>query len=379
MGTAEELSIEKHWLDRVGPAYDADGEPNFQDASGNLIEGIYTDLPNNVYHSLPAISSSKLKKFAESPAHYYRQYLSDIERARTLTQVRTFDTGSMGHELVLEPEGFHDRYFRLPLMHEIDDVLVTIDDLKTKCEELKLKTSGSKPELIKRLLEVAPKLPIFDAIIAQTLRDNVGAQAYAAAEKFISEAKSRMSIVRAFEDESIKELCDKIPLDGIMWDDAHRIAKSAKDHPYADKLISNGYPELTVIARDPRTGLMLKVKYDWLRFDSIAVDVKTTRSAASSGFAYQCADLRYDIQQEFYKYVGNLAGIPIKIFVFIAIEYADADICEPYELSDDDIEEGYRDLMGYLSKLEDCLKLDDWFGYTRRDRITVLKLPARRR
>ena len=56
----EEDKAYSNWQERALPAYDDEGVENFLDEDGELIEGIYLDMPNDVYHALPALSSSKL-------------------------------------------------------------------------------------------------------------------------------------------------------------------------------------------------------------------------------------------------------------------------------------------------------------------------------
>ena len=75
MNTASVEHIEMEtlscWVDKALPAYDAAGKPNFLDDEGDIVEGIFLDLPNDVYHSLNALSSSAVNKFMESPASYW--------------------------------------------------------------------------------------------------------------------------------------------------------------------------------------------------------------------------------------------------------------------------------------------------------------------
>ena len=84
----------------VMKAYDSSGQPTWLDSNGELIEGIYIGMENEVYHALPAYSSSQIKLFIKkSPAHFYRKYISDIDRTRTVNHVsqRTLDAGTYGH------------------------------------------------------------------------------------------------------------------------------------------------------------------------------------------------------------------------------------------------------------------------------------------
>ncbi|SUI48256.1 Uncharacterised protein [Shewanella putrefaciens] len=126
-----------------------------------------------------------------------------------------------------------------------------------------------------------------------------------------------------------EHLIEQHVIDHIVWDDAFRVERSTRAHPKADWLLSDGYAELTIIARCPTTGLLLKVRFDWLRNDAIGVDLKTTLSTNPTKFGYQVKDLRYDLQQVFYCYVANLAGGPVKHFCFVATEYKDAEALLP--------------------------------------------------
>lgn len=50
--------------------------------------GIYADVENDDYHAIPALSSSKLKKFSNSPALYYREYVAPLNRNKIASSVK---------------------------------------------------------------------------------------------------------------------------------------------------------------------------------------------------------------------------------------------------------------------------------------------------
>lgn len=136
----QETEKPTEWFNTILPAYDDLGNPNFLDSNGDLVEGIYSGVPNSVYHELDAHSSSLIKELAKNtPAHVFRQYFSNEERKRTAAQRNTLDTGTYGHELILEPIGFYDRYFRVPLAIEYPTALHTSAELKDA-----LKAAGQK-------------------------------------------------------------------------------------------------------------------------------------------------------------------------------------------------------------------------------------------
>lgn len=331
------------WVDGIQPAYDENGGKNFLDENGELVAGIYTDLENDVYHSLNALSSSGLKTSKKSMAHYYRNYKSDIERKRTTTMTNTLDTGTLAHELILEPEKFYEHWARDIKPSDFDEstLLVTVDSIKKYLKENSLKVSGSKDELIKRCFDHDPDCNVFG----------------------VKQIKHRL------------ENSGKTIVDAIVWDDAHRIQKSHLNNPMANWIVSEGYAELTMIAKCPETDMWLKVKFDYIREDGIASDVKTSRCANPAKFARQCADLHYDYQQVFYTYVANLCGVTIEAFSFIVIEYAEADICEVMEISERRISKVQSEFMESIMELQEAIETDTWTGYNKKGGVTVIDIP----
>lgn len=369
--SALQLTQEKNWYDNILPAYD-NGNPTYLDGDNNLIEGVYSGLENDVYHSLDAFSSSLIKELVKNtPAHVFRKYMSDISRKRTLQLQRTLDTGTLGHELTLEPEGYKNRYFRVPVAAEYPDALHTAAQLAAKCKEHALKTTGTKADLIARLKEANIAVVIFESLIEELLKSEAGEIAVAIAYTEV-DAKNASSLIRAFDLAEVKKLAKKQPVDGVVWDDAMRILNTFSKHSRAPRLISNGFAELTVIARCPMTGLMLKCKFDYINKLAIASDVKTTRSACPIKFGYQCKELRYDIQEAYYVYVANLANIPVELFAFISIEYLEADICEVFELNKRRKLTAKKEMHEALRVLSECLETNEWHGYSKNGEIMVI-------
>lgn len=376
------LEINSKTAYTITPAYDEKGRPNFKDSAGELIAGIYSGLENEVYHSLDAISSSQIKKYAKSPAHFKRAYIDKINRKRTLKSTeRTLDAGTYAHELVLEPEGFNDRYFRLLNAAEHENSIHLLEDLKAKCAEMGLAVSGSKATLIERIKTQDPTVLIFEVQQEEHILKNAGKKAVEKAKEFMKKSTGRPSLIDSLREDCVTPYLIKTPVDPIVWDDAHRACETVRNHEWADSILQDGHPELSVIAQCPETGLMLKVRFDWLTNAGLPADLKTTRSCNPLMAAYQFADLGYDLQAVFYTHVGRLAGIPCPphVFPFVAVEYLDADICEVFELGDDDWEIATNNYYKHISNLAHSLVHDEWPGYTQRNGSTLLHLPKRGR
>ncbi|MCE2571731.1 PD-(D/E)XK nuclease-like domain-containing protein [Motilimonas eburnea] len=380
----------------ITPAFDNMGRPNFLDANGQPVAGVFADVPNDDYHAIPAVSSSKLKTFAKTPAHYKRAYLDSICRARTNAYKRTMDTGSHGHTLILEPELFYGMYQRDLNPLDYPNAISKVDELKAELKSRGLKTSGLRADLIARLHEAAPEVAIFDVLQKNHRDEFIKSQFDNIIEtdaELLETAKLIGVSTEGKRDEIVEAILAKEPsvniyekcvearcIDPIVWDDAHRILESKKRNPLMELAIKDGMAELTVIAKCKITGMWLKVKFDWLRFDMIAVDVKTSGVTASpDGFARQAANLRYDLQESFYTYVPSLLGIDIKAFAFAVVEYGEADIAEMYELDQRAKYKATKDLYYFLEEMKDCIDNDTWYGYTNPAdglQCTVLSLPA---
>lgn len=383
MGAQLKLITSFDWQDMIQPAYTASGKPNFLDAQGEIVEGIYTDMPNEVYHALDAHSSTGIKTFAKGRHHYFRQYLSDVCRLRTKQQEYTFDAGTFGHMRVLEPENFHGNFMRNPVPEDFPDVelIESIPQLKAALAKNNLPVSGTKAVLVERLYAFDPSLPLFEKMreqlivkfldqrYAKYLRTDAEldemAYFYGIDTSQTREKKIEEILAISPSQPIWEKLINRHVIDHIVWDDAIRVERSTRAHPKADWLLSDGYAELSIIARCPTTGMLLKVRFDWLRYDAIAVDLKTTLTTNPTKFAYQVRDLRYDLQQVFYCYVANLAGVPVKHFCFVATEYKDADNCETFELSSKKIIESTEEMFDLLDEFKEALTSGYWYGHDR--------------
>jgi hypothetical protein len=116
--------------------------------------------------------------------------------------------------------------------------------------------------------------------------------------------------------------------------------------------------EASVYKRCSLTGLMRRARPDlWVPGVAI-VDFKTTTKAGPSEFARQCGQLKYNLQQEFYKSVCEEDN-----FIFVAMEKSFPYLCAPYDLDRVAAMRG-REQMDYaLTLLAQCYESGHWPGY----------------
>lgn len=91
----------------------------------------------------------------------------------------------------------------------------------------------------------------------------------------------------------------------IVSPDQYKIALAVRDavykHPIASKLFTSGWAERSTFAIDPETGELVKCRPDWeAPHLGAIVDLKSTRSPRSAGFAKEVVNLNYDYQPPWY-------------------------------------------------------------------------------
>jgi hypothetical protein len=148
------------------------------------------------------------------------------------------------------------------------------------------------------------------------------------------------------------------------------------------KLFSDGRTEVSAFAKDPDTGLILKMRCDFLTNAEgeagFIVDYKTTQNAAPpseiildefpaySDFGKSALTYKYHMQGAFYRYVLRLNGLNKDHFMIVAQEKE-----PPYEFTIRNINEAWLDkgeelFKSGLKKIAQKALANNWEGYERR-------------
>ena len=220
--------------------------------------GISYELSNAEYHSIDALSSTGVKRILQSPMHYKW----DRENPKPPTPAMAI--GTAVHMAILEPDKF------------LTDVI-------------------SEPE-------DAPKKPT---------------AAQMAAAKPSAAAMASMQ----FWSEFAKHAGDKLVLSAKDYQRVCAMTRAALRHPAVEWLLSEGRAEVSYQWMDAHYNVPCKARFDWLRPDGIAADVKTTLDASPEEFLRAIQTYRYHIQQAWYnsghEHVSNES---LRGFAFIAVE-----------------------------------------------------------
>jgi len=110
----------------------------------------------------------------------------------------------------------------------------------------------------------------------------------------------------------------------ITDEQAERIdamTRAMLNHDEAALYLRGGHSEVTVVWRDPVTGLPCKSRVDkWHRSARCAVDLKGVEDASYEAFARSTTGYRYHVQDRHYCDGFDQAGEPLDHFMFVAIE-----------------------------------------------------------
>lgn len=164
----------------------------------------------------------------------------------------------------------------------------------------------------------------------------------------------------------------------VQYETAMRQAEQVMLIPEIAEHLSHGMPEVSAFGVDEETGIMCRVRPDWvseLGGNSVTLlDVKTYSDASPAEFARQVTRKGYHRQDAMYSDIYSVAaGVDVEDFLFLAVEstypYA-ASVCR---LDMDSANAGFIEYRDALYKYAECAKADYWPGYG--EDITEIRMP----
>ncbi len=298
---------------------------------------------NEQYHSGPGVSKSKLDAIAISPLNYWDQHVNPDREPREYKHC--FAVGDGTHKLVLEPGTFEKTYAVGFDKSAFPNALNTVDDMKQELVKQSLMTSGSKPELARRLVEEAD-FP-------------------------------RDQILMFLEQDHKAAIAGKIEMPAKDYKNMLGMLQAVNRHPWAGGLLAGAeveqsfYVETIERIIDHDTGevierpVLRKCRTDAISANgSTVVDLKTTDDVSLRGFGRTIAQRRYHVQAAWYLDIlrllyGNDAP---KGFAFIAAQKTRPFDVAVHWLDEDTIEIGRQLYRRDLARLLTCEARNEWPG-----------------
>lgn len=353
------LPITDSWKRRAQSAYRADGTPAWLTQNNEPIEGIYLGIPNVDYHAIDAISSTVIKDAS-------KMSLSEVKKKhfgnQPFNQTPAMLKGELVHEACLEPELFENSRFRLVSKSDFPDALDQVKDLKALLKQNAEPISGSKAELIERIVGIGHEDKLLETQLIKAYRNGAGDEATDEVITRMNEGVYK-SIDEGFSDPEIIAKCDKKPVPAKLYDEVIRCQVSVSQHEIAKQLLDYGEPEVSLIAFDEEENRFIKCRFDYLSYDGAGIDVKTASNVSPKGFKKAIRDYRYDIQQVHYTRVAELLNIDIVVFAFIGIDTTNCSDVVVYEINDLSMQKAFADYHKAYCALSDAMRTDVWPGY----------------
>ena len=135
-----------------------------------------------------------------------------------------------------------------------------------------------------------------------------------------------------------------------------------------------GLTELSYFSED-LSGIKAKCRPDWISSDGhTVVDLKTTQDASPKGFQKSIGQFGYHIQSSFYMRVLQNLDVPVKEFIFIAIEKTAPFCVGVYRASTEMLEEGNKKVDEAINQILWCKENDSYPDYTP-NQIETISLP----
>lgn len=157
-------------------------------------------------------------------------------------------------------------------------------------------------------------------------------------------------------------------------DAAMAMAAAVRRSRLAQRYLSRGLPEQTIVWRDEPTGLLCKGRVDWLSHAvaDVGVELKTTGSITPRDFEPRFARAQYDVQMAFYAdgfraVTGRSLGCKC-----VVVESAPPFDVGVYDLTEA-IDTGRMYYREMLTRLVECLRTNEWPGQLADERS--LRLP----
>lgn len=179
-----------------------------------------------------------------------------------------------------------------------------------------------------------------------------------------------------------KSLCAEYGTDNVLVSaDSYQIGAmqtAVRANPVANKWLYQepGRNELSVYAKDPETGVLVRCRFDRLLDRGFSPDLKTTTDASPRGFSNAIAKYGYAFQAAFYLDTYYWAtGDVLDGFGFIAVESKAPHNVMCYRLDDESIEVGRAQYRSALNTYANCLESGVWDGYDGASEEQLIGLP----
>lgn len=175
------------------------------------------------------------------------------------------------------------------------------------------------------------------------------------------------------------------------FDQAQEMAEKARDDERVGTFIRAGIAEVSAVAQCPRTGELVKCRFDtWIPDFCMAIDLKSTTCAHEDRWWPEAYRLKYHLQSAIYIDVMRWLGLDkaatdanVPWFCFLAQDKYPPFLPKSYDVQDDEgaqsfdfLAKGRREYHILLAQYAECRKTGVWPGYNTANSDMILPYHA---
>jgi hypothetical protein len=149
-----------------------------------------------------------------------------------------------------------------------------------------------------------------------------------------------------------------------MMNDAQRMRDSLMGKSIGRAIFEDGEPEVTMLAIDPATGVLCRIRVDWMPTGHwLQVDLKSAANVCYDEFGRAAGKYNYHIQAAFYRHVEALVSRQMrKKFLHVVVENVPPYDSAFYEIDEDSLAAGTRRYEQALRLYARCMELGKFPG-----------------
>jgi hypothetical protein len=157
-----------------------------------------------------------------------------------------------------------------------------------------------------------------------------------------------------------------------QFEHAENAVKAVRADRDAARLLDSAWqPEVSAYAPDEETGVWRRCRFDILRDDNLAIDVKTARAARAWEFSKACHEFGYYISAPYYSDIAADLGRPLTDYAFLVVEPKPPYLVAVYRLEERALELGREHYRRGLQRYRDCMETNRWPGLDIPDNHTI--------
>lgn len=161
-----------------------------------------------------------------------------------------------------------------------------------------------------------------------------------------------------------------------QWTMIHEMRESLLRHKRLRRILETGRPEVTIAVQCPHTGLVRKVRFDWLsEIEGIGLDLKSARDGRPNFWKREAANRRYEVQDGYYVDTAQKVGLDIDTLAFGVTEKIPPYVTELYTLGPTSRIAGEQRFFAELEGIAHCCETGEFPGYSNGE-VTEIDLPG---